>query len=329
MFAEQMYKCAIASLVFPRYIFFSNYKLQLIRNSTLATPLHNADNRARPLTCDPVRYIRILLIYGLSRSHLYNFSFYVYTFDMKTAIVTGGTSGIGAGITRRLAQDGYFVLATYLQDEILAKQTKASISAAGGQCEIVKLNVSDPHSVVQFSDAFGSKHTTLDILVNNAGADIPKSIEDATFEEWTEVLRIKSDGPFLMIKNFLPFLKTSDNANIINITSHEGELPNPAYLAYGVATAALIAITKGLACSLPKYGIRVNAVSPGTVRTPLWKKTGEDSEALWKDLASKNPMGRVPAVEDISEAVMTLVNDKYKYLNGVFLYVNGGNHLKP
>jgi NAD(P)-dependent dehydrogenase (short-subunit alcohol dehydrogenase family) len=87
-------------------------------------------------------------------------------------------------------------------------------------------------------------------------------------------------------------------------------------------------MTKGLARSLPKYGIRVNAVSPGAVRTPLWIKTGEESEALWKDFAIKNPMGRVPTVDDVAEAVMLLINDKYKYLNGVFLDVNGGSHLQ-
>jgi NAD(P)-dependent dehydrogenase (short-subunit alcohol dehydrogenase family) len=175
---------------------------------------------------------------------------------------------------------------------------------------------------------FSSAHDTLDVLVNNAGMDIPKSIEDATFDDWTKVLRTKSDDPFLMIKTFLPFLKKSQNANIVNITSHEGDVPNPGYLAYGVGTAALIAMTKGLARSLPKYGIRVNAVSPGAVRTPLWIKTGEESEALWKDFAIKNPMGRVPTVDDVAEAVMLLINDKYKYLNGVFLDVNGGSHLQ-
>lgn len=246
----------------------------------------------------------------------------------KTAIVTGGTSGIGRAISLRLASEGYTVVATYLTNQDLAIETKELIERTGSKCEICQLDVSNPLSVASLVSNFGKVSEVLDVLVNNAGMDIPRSIEQATFEEWAKVIRTKCDGPFLMIKSFLPFLKKSSNANIINITSHEGDVPNPAYLAYGVGTAALIAITKGLARSLPKDGVRVNAVSPGTVRTPLWIKTGEDSEALWKELAAKNPMGRVPTVDDVAEAVWFLVSDRLKYLNGVFLDVNGGNHLQ-
>ena len=246
----------------------------------------------------------------------------------KAAIVTGGTSGIGRAISRRLASEGYHVVATYQTNEILAKETRDLIVKTGGSCSIDQLEVTNPDSVAALFSKFNESHKVLDVLVNNAGMDIPKSIEDATFEEWTLVLRTKSDGPFLMIKSFLPLLENSSNANIINVTSHEGDVPNPAYLAYGVGTAALIAMTKGLARSLPKHGIRVNAVSPGAVRTPLWQKTGEDTEPLWKELASKNPMGRVPTVDDVAEAVWFLINDKYRYLNGVFLDVNGGSHLQ-
>ena len=158
--------------------------------------------------------------------------------------------------------------------------------------------------------------------------EIAKSIDNASFEEWKLVTSTKIDGVFLCTKYALPLLRQSENANVINLTSHDGERPNPAYLAYCVGTAGVIAMTKALAVSLPKEGIRVNAVSPGPIRTPLWDALGGGNEEMWREFSQENPMGRNATEADVANAVMMLVNDPGKFLNGNFLYVNGGNHLK-
>jgi NAD(P)-dependent dehydrogenase (short-subunit alcohol dehydrogenase family) len=247
----------------------------------------------------------------------------------KIALVTGASTGIGKAIALRMAQDGYEIAITYKASELLAKAVVQEIQQHGSRAIAFKCDVTSNSNVTELREEFGRHFDHLNVLVNNAGTDIPKSIDTASFEEWSYITRIKTDGPFLVTKAFLDLLRGADNANIINVTSHEGVMPNPAYVAYGVGTAALIAFTKALSVSLPKDGIRVNGVSPGTVRTPLWEKTGEDSETLWNDLRKKNPMGRVPTVEDVANSVMLLVNDPMRYLNGNFLYVDGGNHHVP
>ncbi len=110
-------------------------------------------------------------------------------------------------------------------------------------------------------------------------------------------------------------------------SSSADENPPVDAISYATATAALTSLTKSFAIHLPKYGIRVNAVMPGEVRTANWGPVEKD-EAMWKLFAENNLMKRVATVEDVADAIMPLINDPHKFLNGNFLYVNGGNHLK-
>ncbi len=246
----------------------------------------------------------------------------------QAALVTGSSKGIGKAIALRLARENYYVYVTYYSDKEAGEKTLLEIQENGGAGYLLHLDVLSITSVRTAFEKVESDFGHLNVLVNNAVTDIAKNIEDASFEEWRIVTGTKIDGAFLCTKYALPLLKRGENANLIVITSYFGEKPDPELIAYCIGTAGLIAFTKAMALYLPKFGIRTNAVSPGATRTPLWDKVGGgEDEEMWKGFAKQNPMGRIPTVDDTAEATMLLINDPSRYLNGNFLYVNGGTHL--
>lgn len=247
--------------------------------------------------------------------------------NKRIALVTGSSKGIGKAIAIRLAKDGYFVYVTYCTDKQGGTDTISEIEKNGGKASLQKLDVSNEKSVSELMTLIEKESDHLDVLVNNAEKDIIKTMEDSSFDEWKLAIDTKLHGAWLCTKYALPLLKKSDNANIIMISSSADERPTEDILSYATATAALTSLTKSLAIHLPKYGIRVNAVMPGEVRTANWQGL-ENDDKLWEGFADHNPMKRVATVEDVADAVIPLINDPHKFLNGNFLFVNGGNHLK-
>jgi len=247
--------------------------------------------------------------------------------SQKVTLVTGSSKGIGKAIAIRLAKDGYFVYVTYYTDEAGGQKTVEEIEKAGGKSSLQKLDVSDEKSVSQLMALVEKEFGHLNVLVNDAARSIDKTMEDSSFDEWKLAFDNKLHGAWLSIKYALPLLKKGENANVIMISSTADEHPSPEVLSYAIATAAVNSLTKALAIHLPAYGIRVNAVMPGPTRTANWGKLEKDDQ-LWKNFAETNPMKRVTTTEDITDAVMLLINDPHKFLNGNFLFVSGGSHLK-
>lgn len=245
----------------------------------------------------------------------------------KVALVTGSSKGIGQAIAVRLAKDGYMVYVTHFTDKTGGKSTVSQIEQNGGQAKLHYLNVADETSVKQLMTDIANEFGHLDVLVNNAERDVVKHYDELTFDEWKLAIDSKLHGAWLCTMNALPLLKKSDNANVIMISSSADERPDANVLSYATATAALTSLTKSLAIHLPDHGIRVNAVMPGQTRTANWQGL-ENDDALWKKFAQDNPMKRVTTVEDVADAVMIFINDPHKFLNGNFLFVNGGSHLK-
>lgn len=245
----------------------------------------------------------------------------------KVALVTGSSKGIGQGVAIRLGAEGYHTYVTYLTDKEGGEETVNKIKGAGGMASLIRLDVQDEEMVRsafrKLKDDFGY----LNVLISNAVRDFPKNIEKTTFDEWKIVTRTKIDGSFLCTKYALPLLKLGENANLIFMTSEDGVRPNPDYIAYCTGTAGIIAFMRAMAKYLGKYGIRTNAVSPGTTLTHLWDDLGGDDPEMWKSFAEGNPMGRVCTPEDVANTVMLLVQDPSRYLNGNIINVNGGSHL--
>jgi 3-oxoacyl-[acyl-carrier protein] reductase len=247
--------------------------------------------------------------------------------ETDAALVTGSSKGLGAAISRLLAERGYYVYITDHDDHTAAERTAGEIRSNGGQAGVLPLDVTSERSVREGFAAIGRSGHRLGVLVNNAATEVARNIEEATFADWTSVIATKLDGSWLCTKYALPLLKEAGNPNIVFVTTGDSERPDPEYLAYSAATAGVIAMAKALARSLPRYGIRVNVVSPGPVRTPLWDSMRSNDDAMWRELSEKNPLGRVAVPGDIAEAVWVLVDDPTRYLNGNVIYVDGGSHL--
>ncbi len=246
----------------------------------------------------------------------------------KVALVTGSSQGIGKGIALKLAENGYITFVTYLKNKLKGENAAKEITKKGGIAELVKLDVKSEESVKKVFEKITNDYGSLNVLVNNAGIEVAKSIESISFDEWKDVVDTKINGNFLCTKYAIPLMKNQENANLIVIVSALGERPEPDYLPYSIGTAGTIAFAKAMAQHLGKYGVRTNAVVPGTTRTALWDTFGGDDEEMWKTFAKNNPMGRVSTPEDIANAVLMIINDKSKFLNGNIIYMNGGSHLK-
>lgn len=245
----------------------------------------------------------------------------------KVAVVTGSSKGIGKAIAVRLAKENYFVFATYFSDKAGGEDTIDQILKHGDEGELVYLDVTSENSVKALMEKVEKQFGYLDLLVNNAVRSVDKTIEESTYEEWKQAIEGKVNGMWLATKYAIPLLKKSGNANVILVSSNADKNVGAEVTSYGVATAGANCLMEALALYLPKYGIRVNSVMPGPVRTDNWGELKNDDN-LWKNFAKNSPMGKVAIPEQIAEAMMTLINDPYKYLNGVSLFVGGGSHLK-
>jgi glucose 1-dehydrogenase len=243
----------------------------------------------------------------------------------KAILVTGSSQGIGFGISKFFAEQGFHVYINYSSDDTKAVQAMAELSKIGASASLHKADVTNEGSVVTLCEAIKDSGHTLESVVVNAVDEIPKPVDEATLVEWHKVLLTKLDGAFLITKYCIPLLQKAENPSLTYITSADGVRPNGEYLAYQVGTAGLIAMSIAHSKYLAKkYGIRVNSVSPGPVRSGLWDKAGQ-SEKMWQDFALANPTGRVATSEDVGRAVWTLAQDPLKFLNGTTIHVDGGS----
>ena len=243
---------------------------------------------------------------------------------MKHALIIGGSGGIGRAVATAYAGAGYAVGITYFENNEQAENTKAEIDGNGGTAGCFQVDITKEDSV----KALFEKLSALDTLIIAAATEIPKSVEDASYDDWRFVTGVMIDGPFLCTKYALPLLTKSDNPNIVFFASMDGIRPNGEYLAYQVSEAANIAMMKANAKYLgSKYKIRVNAICPGPVRTGLWDKAGDNTDETWESFAKSNPLGRVGTPEDVARACLSLTEDEGKFLNGNTLFVDGGSGL--
>ena len=239
----------------------------------------------------------------------------------KTALVTGGSRGIGRAIGLRLAKQGADVAFTYKGNAAAAAEASAGIEAEGRKALAIQADASDPEAaegvVKGVLDAFGK----VDILVNNAGVTRDDLIMRMTAEAWREVLETNLFGAFWMTKAVTRPMLKARGGRIINITSVSGQAGQMGQANYSSAKAGLIGLTKASARELASRGITVNAVAPGFVLTELTKDL---PEALQAQITERTPLGRFGTTEEIADAVAFLVSDEAGYITGQVLAVDGG-----
>jgi 3-oxoacyl-[acyl-carrier protein] reductase len=240
--------------------------------------------------------------------------------DLKIAIVTGSSRGIGAAVAERLAHDGMAVAVNFSGSEDPARALVDKISAAGGQAMIAKADVSDSAAVAAMFDAVEAKYGGIDVLVNNAGIMKLAMVAEVDDKMFDQQIAINLKGVFNNLRQAA--MRLRPGGRIVNFSSSVIGLYQPTYAVYAAAKAGVEAMTHILAKELGKKGITVNAIAPGPVATELFLKGKEQSQI---DQVSKMiPLGRLGEPEDIARAVSFLVGPDGAWINGQVLRANGG-----
>jgi NAD(P)-dependent dehydrogenase (short-subunit alcohol dehydrogenase family) len=253
------------------------------------------------------------------------------SFDGAVAVVTGAAQGIGAGIAARLAFDGARVVLADI-DVPAAEKTAAEIRAAGGHASAVRLDVADPSSVaglpVRVRAAFDGP---LSHLICNAGVQTFQRAVDVTVEEWDRVLDVNTRGTMLCLQAAARAMP--DGGSVVAIASIQGRLGAPFYPHYAASKAGVISLVKSFALALAPRGIRVNAVAPGIVETPLWgvadeklsRLKGQEPGVARAQRIASVPLGRAGTPADVAAAASFLLSDDASYITGECLHVCGGD----
>ena len=239
----------------------------------------------------------------------------------KSALITGGSRGIGRAIGLRLATQGADVAFTYRGNAAAAGSTVAEIEALGRRALAIQADASDVESAEGVVKAALEVFGKIDILVNNAGITRDDLIMRMSPEAWRDVLETNLFGAFWMTKAVTRPMLKARGGRIINITSVSGQAGQTGQANYSAAKAGLIGLTKATARELASRTITVNAVAPGFVLTELTKDL---PEALQAEINARTPLGRFGTPEEIANAVAFLASDEAAYITGQVLAVDGG-----
>lgn len=240
---------------------------------------------------------------------------------MPTALVTGGSRGIGRAIAQTLARDGFQVFLTYVSRPEEAEKVAADICTAGGCARAFALDVSDSAAVAGFFAAEIKDKVDLTVLVNNAGITKDGFLVRMKDEDFDKVISVNLRGAFVCTREAAKIMSRARKGRIVNISSVVGQMGNAGQANYASAKAALLGLTKSCAKELATRQITVNAVTPGFIETDMTAALTDDVRASYTDSI---PLKRMGSALDVAEAVAFLASDKAAYITGQVLGVNGG-----
>ena len=239
----------------------------------------------------------------------------------KTAIVTGGSRGIGRAVSLLLAREGANVAIVYAGNTAAAEDTKQQAEARGAVAAVFQCDVADEQAVTDMVKAVKTQFGSVDILVNNAGITRDGLLMRMKEADWQAVLDTNLTGVYHCTKAVSKLMMKQRHGAVINLSSVVGETGNAGQANYAAAKAGIIGFTKAVAKELASRNIRVNAVAPGYVETDM---TAGLPDSAKEDMLRSIPLGRPATADDVAQAVLFLASDQARYITGQVLNVDGG-----
>jgi len=237
----------------------------------------------------------------------------------KRALITGASRGIGAGIARGLAEDGYAVILNYRSRDADAERVKASIEEAGGEAALARFDVTDAEAAeATINELLASDERPIAVLVNNAGVADDVPFPAMKLEQWRRVTRTTLDGFYNVTRPLVMPMVRKRWGRIVNMASVSGVIGNRGQVNYSAAKAGLIGATKALAQEMAKRKVTVNAIAPGPIETEMLE--GAPIEHILKAI----PMRRIGTVDEVVGAVRFLCGESAAYITGQVLGISGG-----
>jgi NAD(P)-dependent dehydrogenase (short-subunit alcohol dehydrogenase family) len=243
-------------------------------------------------------------------------------FSGKTALVTGAGGGIGSAISRRLAAEGAHVVVADA-NEMAAKEVAEALVGESLSAAPLVFDLLDPEAAAAAVHQVIEAHGRLDVLVNNAGINRRGDLLSLTENDWDLSFAVNVDSLFHLCRATLPHMMEAGGGSIVNTASQWGLYPAPGHIAYNVSKAAVVAFTKNLARDYAPHNIRVNAVAPGEVHTPMLESGLARSGRTVADLDALVPFGRIGKPEEIAALVAFLASDEAPYICGSVIEITG------
>jgi 3(or 17)beta-hydroxysteroid dehydrogenase len=253
----------------------------------------------------------------------------------KVALVTGAGSGIGRATAVLLAREGATVLVADI-DEAAARAVAAEVAAAGGKAEPLTLDVTAEPAWQEATGRALAAHGRLEVVVNNAGVPLGSPVAEMTLADWRRVLAVNLDGVFLGTKYGIRALRAGKGGSIVNVASVSGIKPFPGAGAYGASKAAVRLLSKiaAVECQDASNGVRVNVVTPGGVKTPMWEAMDffrglvaqhGGAEEAFAALAGPIPSQQFYSADEIAQTILYLASDESSHLTGAELIMDRGH----
>jgi 3-oxoacyl-[acyl-carrier protein] reductase len=247
-------------------------------------------------------------------------------FENRTALVTGGSRGIGRACCLRLAKAGARVAINYHTREDDARETARLVKKAGGVAMIVQANVADERSVAAMVARVNEQLGPVEMLVNNAGIFEYVGHEATTLDQWKRTLDVNLTGTYLVTWGVKEQMIARKFGRIVNVSSIAALRARPQAIAYAASKAGVVAFTKSAAEALIAYNIRINAVAPGLIETEILEDVDESTLAR---LIEETPMNRIGQADEIADVVHFLLSDASRFMMGQTLVASGGRVMLP